>query len=132
MPVNIPKIEFERLVREAILDLPPRIRSYMEKVAVVIEDDATQQQRSRGNAGGGLLLGLYEGTPRTKRGPYYTLALPDKITIFQKPLQFVSQSVGELREQVTATVRHEIAHHFGFDEGGARQVSRKRGVKRKP
>ncbi|KKW23128.1 MAG: hypothetical protein UY65_C0008G0002 [Parcubacteria group bacterium GW2011_GWA2_51_12] len=123
------KNEFERLVLEAIAGLPPRIRAYMENVAVVIEDEASEQQLRRGNARGALLLGLYEGTPQTKRGPSYTLALPDKISIFQHPLESISQSIDELKEQVRTTVRHEIAHHFGFDEQGARRASRKRGAK---
>ena len=119
--------EFEELVREAILELPLRIREKMENVGIVIEDYSTAIQMKKGGVlSGGLLLGLYEGVPQTKRGPYYTLALPDKITIFQKSIEAVAQNPEAIKEQVRNTVRHEIAHHFGFDEQGARRVSGKR------
>lgn len=119
--------EFEQLVREAILELPKHIRDKMDNVGVVIEDFPTAAQLKRGGiTSGGWLLGLYEGVPRTKRGPYYTLALPDKITIFQGSIEAVARTPEAIKEQVRNTVRHEIAHHFGFDEQGARRVSQKR------
>lgn len=120
--------EFEQLVQEAILDLPQHIRNKMENVAVVIEDEASAEHlRKGGIRGGSLLLGLYEGVPRTRRGPGYTLVLPDKITIFRKAIEAVAQSPEAVKAQVKSTVWHEIAHHFGFSEGQVQKLARKRG-----
>ncbi len=119
--------EFEQLVTEAILDLPPEILAKMDNVGIVIEDWPTpEESRKGGSVIGNILLGLYQGVPRTKRGPGYTLVLPDKITIFQKAIEAVAQSPEAVKQQVKSTVWHEIAHHFGFDEQGARRVSQKR------
>lgn len=122
------RAEFEKLVREAILALPREIRAKMDNVAVVIEDEASAQQlRKGGIRGGGILLGLYEGVPRTRRGPGYTLVLPDKITIFQKAIEMIAQTPEQIKAQVRSTVWHEIAHHFGFSEGQVQKLARKRG-----
>ena len=99
----------------------------MDNVAVVIEDLPTHQQRRKGGAqAGNILLGLYEGVPRTKRGPGYTMTLPDKISIFQKSIEAVARTESAIRAQVRETVWHEIAHHFGFDERAVRTLSQKR------
>ncbi len=110
--------EFEKLVGEAIEGLPEQIREKMDNVAVVIEDYPKSKQ--------GALLGLYEGVPRTKRGPGYTLVLPDKITIFQKSIEQIAATPEAIRQQVRQTVWHEIAHHFGFSEEGVQDLARRR------
>lgn len=117
--------DFEKLVAEAILTLPKRIRKKMDNVGIVIEDFPTLEQKSRGGVReGGLLLGLYEGVPRTRRGPGYTMVLPDKITIFQKSLETVAPGAEDLKLQVQRTVWHEVAHHFGFDEHSVQRLAR--------
>ncbi len=120
--------DFEQLVRNALLDIPKRLRRLMDNVGIVIEDFPTKEQMSKGGTlRGDLLLGLYEGVPRTKRGPFYTMVLPDKITIFQKPVEMASGSDPErIKKLVKDTVWHEVAHHFGFDEPAVRQLARKR------
>lgn len=122
------RTEFEKLVQEAILDLPSEIRAKMDNVGIVIEDWPTPEElRKGGTAIGNILLGLYQGVPRTKRGPGYTLVLPDKITIFQKAIEAIAQTPEAIKAQVKSTVWHEIAHHFGFDEERVRKLARKRG-----
>lgn len=119
--------EFERLVAEAIMDLPVSIRKKMENVAVVVEDYPNRVQLKRGGVlSSRLLLGLYEGIPKTKRGPSYTMVLPDKITIFKDSIEAVAVSPQEIKELIKNTVWHEIAHHFGFDEEGVQKLARKR------
>ena len=119
--------EFENIVSQSIGELPRDIRDKMDNVAIVVEDSPSQDQLKRGGTRhGDLLLGLYEGVPRTRRGPGYTLVLPDKITIFQRSIEAIASSPEEITHQVRETVRHEIAHHFGFDEPGARKVARPR------
>ena len=74
------------------------------------------------------LFGLYEGVPRTKRGSGYSFVLPDKITIFQKPIEEAARDEEHLRRIVRDTVWHEFAHHFGIEEGRVRAIE---AVKRK-
>jgi predicted Zn-dependent protease with MMP-like domain len=99
---------FEALVRDALDELPEDIRGLMTNVAVTVEDEPPR---------GRNLLGLYEGIPWGKRGPYYSGALPDKITIYRLPLERVAGGdPGRLRAAVRRTVFHEIAHHFGISD----------------
>lgn len=100
--------EFEALVLEALDGLPPELGRAMRNVALVVEDDSP--------AGGPELLGLYEGTPLTARGEWYTGVLPDKISIFRRPLLRHARSRDSLVGDVRTTVVHEVAHHFGIDD----------------
>ncbi len=109
--------EFERLVAQALEELPDEFRRRLDNVEVVIADWPTQEQRQRAKIGPGrTLLGLYEGVPLTKRDGGYHLVLPDKITIFQGPVEAICRSEEEIKERVGETVRHEIAHHFGIGD----------------
>src|SRR4030066_2252484 len=101
--------EFEQLVAEALENLPSFFKEKLENVDVVVEEWPS------GNvAKGRLLLGLYQGVPKTKRGAGYTLVLPDKITIFKGPIELVSRGGNKaIKNTVIDTVQHEIAHHFG-------------------
>ena len=99
---------FEQLVRDALDELPDDIGGLMTNVAVTVEDESPR---------GPNLLGLYEGVPWGRRGPYYAGALPDKITIYRVPLERISGGDPErLRALVRRTVFHEIAHHFGISD----------------
>jgi predicted Zn-dependent protease with MMP-like domain len=100
--------DFELLVSDALDELPEDIRSLMTNVAVTVEDEPPP---------GRNLLGLYEGIPWGRRGPYYSGALPDKITIYRGPLErMTGGDPVRLRNQVRRTVFHEIAHHFGISD----------------
>ena len=118
--------EFEKLVRESILELPEKIRQKMENVAIVIEDRPSQENlRKVGIRYGNILLGLYEGVPQTKWGKGFGMMLPDKITIFQESIEKFSSTPEEIKELIKDTVWHEIAHHFGFSERGVRKLEPK-------
>ncbi len=106
-------LHFEEIVENAVEGLPPELAALIDNVAILVED---WPERSEPLAHGGTLYGLYEGVPLTRRGTGYYGALPDRITIFRGPLErdFLLE---ELEEQVRITVVHEIAHHFGFDDG---------------
>jgi predicted Zn-dependent protease with MMP-like domain len=109
--------EFERLAAEALDDLPVEFAEKMSNIEVVIDDWPTRSQMRRAGVGpGGLLLGLYEGVPLTRRDRGYHLVLPDKITIFQRPIEAVCRTNEEIRHLVRKTVMHEIAHHFGIGD----------------
>jgi len=108
--------EFEQLVAEAIDAIPRKYFEKLDNVAFVVEDEPNSDQRIKlGLRSHQSLYGLYEGTPLTRRGANYSLVLPDKITIFKKPVETSSQSLEELREQIGHTVWHEVAHYYGLD-----------------
>ena len=107
---------FDRLVSDALDELPDDIRGLMTNVAVTVEDEPPPGQN---------LLGLSEGVPWGRRGPYYAGALPDKITIYRLPLERSARGDPErLRAAVRRTVFHEIAHHFGISDERLVEIDR--------
>ena len=107
---------FEQLVSDALDEVPVDIRELMTNVAVIVEDEPPPGQP---------LLGLYQGVPWGKRGPYYAGALPDKITIYRGPIERMSGGDPErVRRQVRRTVFHEIAHHFGISDQRLADIDR--------
>jgi len=114
---------FERLVAEALDSLPAEIAAQMENVEVVVELYPTRRQLAAGRVPPGqTLFGLYEGVPRTERTTHYAMVLPDKITVFQGPIEAYCQTDEAIREQVRRTVVHEIAHHFGIGDRDLRRM----------
>jgi predicted Zn-dependent protease with MMP-like domain len=106
--IEMSRGEFEDLVAEALDTIPPRLTKLMKNVVIVVEDDPPLTA--------GTLLGLYEGVPLTARGDTYAGFLPDRITIFRRPLLAVCATREQLVREVRVTVVHEIAHHFGIDD----------------
>jgi len=107
---------FERLVAEAIDGLPDEFLDRLDNVGVIAADWPTQEQRDYHNLSPReTLLGLYEGVALTERESY-GMVLPDVITIFQRPLEEMSENEEDLVLQVRITVVHEIAHHFGIND----------------
>lgn len=109
------KQDFYELVERAIEGLPPDLTELLDNVAMVVEDWPEYSTPLVPDKEDDVLYGLYEGIPLTERSAGYYGFLPDKITIFQGPLERDFRR-DELEEQVRVTVVHEIAHHFGFDE----------------
>ena len=109
--------EFEELVAQAVEALPDLFFDKLENVAIVVEEwpDAAAlwsvgvQRRTD-------LLGLYHGIPHTGRTSGYNLVMPDKISIYRRPILMRCRTDEEVREMVGRVVRHEIAHHFGIDD----------------
>lgn len=109
--------EFERLVAQAVQSLPPAFLERLENVDVVVESAPTAEDLEyAGVEPGGTLLGLYQGVPQSERGTWYGNVLPDRIVIYQRPIEGVARSRREIREEVRVTLMHEIGHHFGLDE----------------
>lgn len=118
--------KFEKLVNEGIRAIPKRFLEKLDNVDIVIEDEPTPYQlRKLKLRKESLIFGLYEGVPQTKRW-HYGEVLPDKITIFKKPIERIAPSEEEIKKIVKNTVWHEIAHHFGMDEKRVREVESKR------
>lgn len=113
----IPRRRFERLVLRAITRLPDEFRDRLDNVDILVEPrpDAGHL-RAAGVPPGDTLLGLYVGTPLAQRGGGYHLALPDRVYIFQEPIERQCHTSREVVEQVRQTVLHELAHHFGIDD----------------
>jgi len=116
---------FEWLVARAVETLPEEFITRLENIDVVVEDYPTQSQlASAGLRRGQSLLGLYEGVPLTKRGAHYGLVPPDKITIFQKPIEARCRYNAEITAEIQRVVKHEIAHHFGIGDARLEQIER--------
>jgi predicted Zn-dependent protease with MMP-like domain len=107
VPIAVTRQRFSELVAEALDRLPAELAAAMDNVVVLVED------RNDEDPG---LLGLYEGVALTSRTSQYSGVLPDRITLYQDTLQEACDGEDELRREVTVTVVHEIAHHFGIDE----------------
>jgi len=129
------KKKFEKLVQEAVLSLPQKIRKKMENISIVVEDGPQKN-----------LLGLYEGVPKNTWGRNFFSRLPDKITIFKESIENFARSEEEIhpvksseggissktklfnrvKKLIRKVVWHEVAHHFGYDEAGVRKIEAKK------
>jgi predicted Zn-dependent protease with MMP-like domain len=103
----LPLPVFEGLVADALDQVPPDLLALMDNVVVLVEDR---------NADEPDLLGLYEGYALTERGWEYGGALPDRIMVYREAICDICSTAEEVVEEVTITVVHEIAHHFGIDD----------------
>jgi predicted Zn-dependent protease with MMP-like domain len=114
---------FERLVAEALEELPREIQAKLDNVDVVVDEWADGVTLERARVGSPReLLGFYDGVPRTKRSQSYGLVLPDKITIYRGPIGLRSRTLEQARGIIRRVVRHEIAHHFGIDDARLREL----------
>ncbi|OGL42908.1 MAG: hypothetical protein A2042_01840 [Candidatus Schekmanbacteria bacterium GWA2_38_11] len=117
--------EFEKLVERAISDLPAKFKKRMKNVAVVVEDEPSNEILLKmGLNSKQTLLGLYQGVPLSKRDSNYCNVLPDKITIFKKPIEAINQNKDRLEEEIKQVVIHEIGHYFGMDESDLEQIEK--------
>ena len=109
--------EFERLVSEALDSLPEWVQEYMNNIVILVESQPNAAQlQAAGTPDDQTLLGLYQGIPLTRRGRGYQMAPPDRITLYQGPLESYGVNALQLKKLIRRTVIHEIAHHFGFSE----------------
>lgn len=110
--------QFERLVAEALETIPRRFRRAMRNVAVVVEDEpAPELLAEMGIEPPDTLFGLYQGTPLTERPWDYGNQLPDRIVIFQRPIEDAcGGDEDEIIATIGETVIHEVGHYFGLSE----------------
>jgi predicted Zn-dependent protease with MMP-like domain len=107
--VDMSREDFEGAVSDALDTVPPELAKLMNNVVILVEDDAPPGRPN--------LLGLYEGTPLTARGDGWAAgSLPDRITIFRRPILRFCETTAQVGREVRVTVIHEIAHHFGIDD----------------
>ena len=105
--VQMDRERFEELVGEALDEVPPELLALMDNVVVLVEDESEGDEE---------LLGLYEGYALTERGWQYGGELPDRIMIYREAICDICETEDDVVDEVTITVVHEIAHHFGIEE----------------
>jgi predicted Zn-dependent protease with MMP-like domain len=114
---------FERLVDEAIAELPGALLEKLENVEVVVEEWPDQETlRLAGADSREMVLGFYRGVPQTDRTHHYVLVLPDKISIYQRPIELRCRIDADVRKLVRRVVRHELAHHFGIGDDRLQEI----------
>ncbi len=120
---------FERLVREGVERLPAWVREKIRNVALLVEDEPSEEVRALEHLGPDeTLLGLYQGTPLIARSYDTSGSLPDTITLYRLPIEDAAREDGmDVRDVIADTVWHEFAHHFGMDEGEVRAREQERG-----
>ena len=115
--MQIPREAFRRLVEEALTEIPRRFREAMTNVAVVVEDEPSPDLlREMEMEPGESLYGLYQGTPLPERSWSHGNALPDRISIYQNPIEDSCEDHEDIIVCVAETVIHEFGHYFGLSE----------------
>lgn len=114
---------FERLVAEALEDIPPRFREAMKNLAIVIEDEPSRSLlREMEVEPPDTLFGLYQGTPLTERAWDHGNTLPDRILLFQGPHEREAEDFEDLIVSIAETLIHEIGHYFGLSEDEIQEI----------
>ena len=103
----LPREVFESLVADALDAVPADLMALLDNVVVLVEDRNEDEPD---------LLGLYEGLALTERGWQYGGELPDRIMIYREAICDICETEEDVVDEVTITVVHEIAHHFGIDD----------------
>ncbi len=117
---------FSKLVEDALREIPRRFRNAMTNVAVVVEEEPSAEILEDMEIGpDDTLFGLYHGTPLTERGWGYGNALPDRISIYQNPIEEACEDDEEIRDCVAETVIHEFGHYFGMSEEEIEEIEEK-------
>lgn len=107
---------FEKLVQNSLRRLPRRFKQKMENITIEIEDHPSPALLRDMGIESGTLFGLYQGVPLTEREWNYGNVLPDRIVIYQQPIEAAASSSERIEEIVRDTVMHEIGHYFGFSD----------------
>jgi len=115
--------KFEKLVIEALKDLPDLFREKLENIEIVIEDYPSEEVRARfGKRSSRAILGLYQGVPLKRRGSWYGNVLPDRIILYREVIEALAPNEEALPEIVRRVVLHEIGHYFGLSEWDLRKL----------
>ena len=118
--------DFRELVDEALETIPQRFRDAMQNIAIVVDDEPTPEQlESVEIEPPDTLLGLYEGIPLPERQWAHGNTLPDKITLFQRPIEESSDDEDDLVVCIGETLIHEIGHYFGLSEEEIEEIEEK-------
>ena len=117
---------FRRLVTEAITLIPKRFRREMRNLALVVEDEPDAELLEEMEIEPpDSLYGLYQGTPLPERTWDYGNALPDRITLYQRPIEEDCEDEDEIRAVIGETLIHEVGHYFGLSEEEIEEIEEK-------
>lgn len=112
---------FETALAAAIERLPDAYREQLATVAIVVADEASEEDLRVTGAPG--LLGLYRGVPRTVLGAGHAV-IPSVITLYRGPLERSYRGSAALVAGVEETLRHELAHHLGISDARLGELRR--------
>jgi len=108
---------FDALVFEAYRSIPQAFRSRLKNVSIVVEAEPDPGLLDEmGIEPPDTLFGLYQGTPLTERGWAFGNQLPDRIVIYQRPIEEVCENEDEVYGTIAETLIHEAGHYFGLSE----------------
>jgi len=113
--IFISRQAFEQLVEKALDELPKQFAELLTNVAVVVEEEPTEEDLDLLDESDHELLGIYRGTPLPERSFGMPL-MPDQIAIFRGPILRICRSRHEAKQEIRDTVIHELGHYFGLDD----------------
>ena len=120
--------DFEELADQAWQSIPQSFRDRFSNVAVFVEQETKPADLHAARVPlRGTLLGLYQGVPLSRRGHRYGMVLPDKVMLFQGPIERSAERVEEIPQIICDTLWHELAHHLGMNENQVRNAENRRG-----
>jgi predicted Zn-dependent protease with MMP-like domain len=119
---ELDRADFESIVMDAVHALPDEFRQRIANLEFAVEDWARPTDYANITPAGSTLLGVYRGVPLPKRGAGYNMLLPDRIVIFQQPLQRIATDGADLVNRIQHVVKHEIAHYFGISDDRLREI----------
>lgn len=107
------RARFERLVAQALDNLPPQFAQRLTNIAVIVEP---RPSREVAKDLGGDILGLYQGASEMEQSPMAPYELPEVIVVYQENIEAVCRTDDEIIEEIRKTVIHEVGHHFGLSD----------------
>ncbi len=120
------RARFEQLVEEALREIPRSFRKEMTNVAVIVEDEPPPHILEEMEIEPpDSLFGLYQGTPLPERPWAFGNTLPDRISIYQRPIEEACEDDEEICDCVAETVIHEFGHYFGLSEEEIEEIEEK-------
>ncbi len=115
--------EFTRVVNKTVAELPEKLRREISNVAIVVEEWPDKDTLDMAGVDDRRdLLGFYYGIPLTERTSSYGMVLPDKISLFRRPILLECRSEAEVAEAIRHTLIHELAHYFGIDDDRLEEI----------
>ncbi len=108
--------QFLNLVEDVVRNLPEFFRNRIHNLNVMVMPRAPSELTAHLGKDPWSILGVYQGIPFNRRGPFYGNVLPDTIVIFQEPIQARCQTEQEIRDLVRRVTIHEIGHYFGLTD----------------
>ncbi|MCX6539370.1 MAG: metallopeptidase family protein [Acidobacteria bacterium] len=111
------RARFEQLVANAVQTIPRRFRQQIQNLAIIVEDEPDDELLDDMEIEPpDTLFGLYQGTPLTERRWDHGNVLPDRIVLYQGPIEDVCESDDEVVATIGETLIHEVGHYFGMTE----------------